>query len=177
MSDTTSANNLIEKYYNTNLLTEENISKSFTENVIDVNVYFDNQNVKELNPGDIAKKYIKLYFSKLADGKNSIILYDQIENDVDKQFINETILPLINDIRFKAQIIIITHDPIVAVNADPVNYIQSIKDKNGLITYRSFVPESEINDELNTIAKIVDGSKNVIKQRYEVYKGENEYGD
>lgn len=177
MSKRDEANNLINKYYNNHLLSKENIDKAFSDNIIDVSVFFDGQNVTELNPGDIAKKYIKVYFSQLADGKNSIILYDQIENDVDKEFINETILPLINDIRFKAQIIIVTHDPIVAVNADPVNYIQSTKDKNGLIKYRSFVPESEKKDELNTIAKTVDGSKNVIKQRYEIYKGENEYGD
>lgn len=77
----------------------------------------------------------------------------------------------------KAQVIIVTHDPIVAVNADPINYIEAIKDKDNRIIYRSFVPESSVRDELETIAINVDGSKKVIKDRYEIYKGETDYED
>lgn len=75
----------------------------------------------------------------------------------------------------KVQVIIVTHDPIVAVNADPVNYIEATKNSNGVISYRSFVPESYDKDELTTIAKNVDGSKNVIKERYEIYRGDRNY--
>ena len=150
----------------------------FSEVDIDVDVYFDNQNVKELNPGDISKKYIKTYFEKeLANGINTVILYDQIENDVDKPFISNTLINFIEDMKRKAQIIIVTHDPIVAVNADPTNYIEATKDNNGIIRYRSFKPESTLKDELTTIAKCVDGSKSVIKERYEIYRGDKTYAD
>ena len=77
----------------------------------------------------------------------------------------------------KAQLIIVTHDPIVAVNADPTNYIEAIKNDDGIITYRNFKPESEIRDELSTIAKCVDGSKHVIKERYEIYRGDKTHAD
>lgn len=69
--------------------------------------------------------------------------------------------------------IVVTHDPIVAVNSDPNSYIISTKNENQMISYRSFVIESSRKDEIKTISDVVDGSKSVIKRRYEIYKGEN----
>ena len=43
---------------------------------------------------------------------------------------------------------IITHDPIVAVNADPNNYILAKKDLSG-ISYKSFVIENNETEALN----------------------------
>lgn len=169
---------VIDKYYELNKLTEQDISKMFSEINLQVNVYFNGQNVKELNPGTISKTYIELYFkTQLANDSNTVILYDQIENDVDKEFIATTIVESIRKAKKKAQVIIVTHDPIVAVNADPINYIEAIKDSNNKITYRNFVPESILSDELKTIARNVDGSIKVIKERYEIYRGEKYYVD
>lgn len=58
----------------------------------------------------------------------------------------------------------------------PTNYIECKKEK-GKICYRSFCPESNNRDELKTIADIVDGSKNVIRKRYQIYERENDYGN
>lgn len=169
---------VIDKYYELNKLTEQDIIKMFSEINLQVNVYFNGQNVKELNPGTISKTYIELYFkTQLANDSNTVILYDQIENDVDKEFIATTIVESIRKAKKKAQVIIVTHDPIVAVNADPINYIEAIKDSNNKITYRNFVPESILSDELKTIARNVDGSIKVIKERYEIYRGEKYYVD
>ena len=172
------AKEVIDKYYKLKMINDDFYKKLFEDVKLEINVYFDGQNVKELNPGDIAKKYIQYYFKhQLTNNLNTIILYDQIENDVDKAFICGTIIELINDMQIKAQVIIATHDPIVAVNADPINYIEAIKDNDNKISYRSFVPESSERDELETIAVNVDGSKKVIKDRYEIYKGEANYED
>lgn len=168
---------VIDKYLDVGMK-KEALEKTFDNFKPVVEVYFDGQSVKQLNPGNIAKKYIEIYFeNELANDKNSIILYDQIENDVDKEFICSTIIKLIREMKKKVQIIIVTHDPIVAVNADPVNYIEAQKDDKGFITYRSFVPEASDRDELKTIARNVDGSKNVIKERYEIYRGNRNYED
>ena len=178
MTNKKQANEVIDKYYKLKMINDDFLKKIFDDVKLEINVYFDSQNVKELNPGDIAKKYIQYYFKhQLTNDSNTIILYDQIENDVDKAFISSTIIDLINDMQTKAQVIIVTHDPIVAVNADPINYIEAIKDKDNRIIYRSFVPESSVRDELETIAINVDGSKKVIKDRYEIYKGETDYED
>lgn len=164
---------VVEKYLVSGMLTSDGFV--FHENFKPkVKVLFDKQDVVNLNPGDISKKYISIYFKeRLIENDNSVILFDQIENDVDKPFINGTIRTLIEDTKGKVQMIVVTHDPIVAVNSDPNNYIISNKDENQMITYRSFVIESSEKDEIKTISDVVDGSKNVIKRRYEIYKGEN----
>ena len=129
-----------------------------------------------MNPGNIAKKYIQIYFDEqIKNGKNNVVIFDQIENDVDKEFINEVIKDLIGETKGHVQLIIVTHDPIVAVNADPNNYIESLKTDKNRFKYRNFVPESYERDELKTIACNVDGSKDVIRGRYEIYEGEKMY--
>lgn len=176
MTNNENAREVIDTYYACGIINDDFINKMFVDIKLDINVFFDNQNVKQLNPGDIAKKYIQYYFNcQLTNELNTIILYDQIENDVDKSFISNTIIDLIEDMQMKAQVIIVTHDPIVAVNADPINYIEAIKDDENKIIYRNFVPESNECDELETIAVNVDGSKQVIKERYEIYRGELNY--
>ena len=146
---------------------------SFSSNLSpSVKIMIDGEDVKELNPGSISKKYIELYFSKQLNSNNSVLLFDQIENDVDKSFINAVIRKLLEDSKGRIQLIVVTHDPIVAVNADPNKYILASKD-NYVVEYRDFVIESNDKDELETIANVVDGSKRVIKNRYEIYKGES----
>ena len=169
LMDSNSARKLIDKYITFNLI--DNSGNYISNNLKpDVKVYFDGQNINQLNPGDIAKKYIELYFDEqINHGINSVVLFDQIENDVDKDFISNVIKKLIEETKGKVQLIVVTHDPIVAVNADPNNYIESIKENNK-IRYRNFVAESSLKDELETIANTVDGSKYVIKSRYEIYE-------
>lgn len=178
MASQSQSKEVIDCYLKQNLLSDQNIKKIFNNVTLDVEVFFKDQNVKELNPGDIAKTYIDTYFTnELANGKNTVILYDQIENDVDKPFISGPLVKDIAKMKKRAQLIIVTHDPIVAVNADPINYIEAIKNENGVISYRSFKPESYERDELSTIAKCVDGSKTVIRERYEIYKGDKTYAE
>ena len=175
-TDKNDAKKLIDKYISLGIVSKNNINFSDLFDV-DISIYFDGQNVEELNPGDIAKKYIEIYFAEQVNGGNfHVVLFDQIENDVDKEFINTVIRGLIEKTKGNVQLIVVTHDPIVAVNADPNNYIQAIKDKNK-ISYRNFVAESSSADELKTIANTVDGSKEVIKGRYEIYEGDKSYGN
>lgn len=168
LTDQSSAKELISKYIEVGVIAEtrEWIEEDFD---VKVQILFNGQDVKELNPGNISKTYIEIYFEEqIKNGKNSVVIFDQIENDVDKQFISQELKELIESTKGHVQMIIVTHDPIVAVNADPTNYIESLKTKDKFI-YRDFKAESELQDELMTIANNVDGSKNVIKNRYEIY--------
>lgn len=170
------AKELIDKYVELDILDSK---KDAIVDTLDVNIdiLFDGKNIKELNPGSIAKKYIELYFSeKVNSGIYNVVLFDQIENDVDKEFINNVIRELIEQTKGNVQLIVVTHDPIISVNADPNNYIEALKE-NEIISYRNFVAESSLRDELNTIACTVDGSKDVIRKRYEIYEGDREYGN
>lgn len=171
------AKELIDKYIELGIIKPDKDALS-EELKVNVQIKFDGQDIKEMNPGNIAKKYIELYFEEqIKNGKNNVVIFDQIENDVDKEFINEVIKSLIGETKGHVQLIVVTHDPIVAVNADPNNYIESIKDEKNRFKYRNFVAESYERDELKTIACNVDGSKDVIKGRYEIYEGEKLYGN
>lgn len=176
LKDKSQVRNLLDTYIKKGVISSQRDALSEKLDVI-VEVLFDGQDVKKLNPGSIAKKYIELYFDEQVNsGDKNVVLFDQIENDVDKDFINNVIRNLIEDTKGKVQVIIVTHDPIVAVNADPNNYIES--KKNGdIIEYRNFVAESSLADELETIACTVDGSKDVIRGRYEIYEGDKNYGN
>lgn len=167
---------LIRLYYEAGVFDGKEILWKDNSSIITKSVImFDGQNVEELNPGSIAKKNVEMYFEDEIQKNNpQIVIFDQIENDVDKTFISTTIREEIQKTKDKAQLLIITHDPIVAVNADPTNYIECRKEK-GKIIYRNFVPESNERDELKTIADIVDGSKKVIRKRYQIYERENDY--
>lgn len=169
---------LIKLYYESNIFDNDEILwRDNSAIVSESKIMFDGQCVEELNPGSIAKKNIEMYFEDEIQKNNPpVVAFDQIENDVDKTFISTTIRDEIQKTKDKAQLLIITHDPIVAVNADPTNYIECRKEK-GRITYRNFCPESNEKDELQTIANIVDGSKNVIRKRYQIYERENDYGN
>ncbi|CAM4256048.1 AAA family ATPase [Erysipelothrix inopinata] len=165
--------NLLNKYIKLDIMRDSfKINDLFD---VEVEIFFDQNNIKNLNPGDIAKTYLEVYFdNNIINSNNSVILFDQLENDVDKDFISTTIKEQINKTKGKVQFIVVTHDPIIAVNADPTNYIEAIKnDKN--IEYRNFRPESYVQNELITIANTVDGSRNVIKNRYEIYKGDRQH--
>lgn len=177
MSSKKEAKELIDRYIDKGVIVED--KEALSENLnVNVKIKFDGQDVTEMNPGSIAKKYIELYFEEqIKNGKNDVVIFDQIENDVDKEFINEVIKKSIGETKGHVQLIIVTHDPIVAVNADPNNYIESIKNRNNKFSYRNFVAESYERDELETIAHNVDGAKEVIKGRYEIYEGEKLYGN
>ena len=177
MSSKKEAKDLIDRYIDKGVIVED--KEVLSENLnVNVQIKFDGQDVTEMNPGSIAKKYIELYFEEqIKNGKNDVVIFDQIENDVDKEFINEVIKKAIEETKGHVQLIIVTHDPIVAVNADPNNYIESIKNTNNKFCYRNFVAESYERDELETIAHNVDGAKEVIKGRYEIYEGEKLYGN
>lgn len=165
------ARKVINEYIRHELISDQNfqIKSDFD---VDVKIEFNGQDISNLNPGDIAKTYISVYFEEEVNkSTNHVVLFDQIENDVDKEFISSTIKELIENTKGNIQTIIVTHDPIIAVNADPNNYIEAVKNKEK-IEYRNFYAESDEMDELSNIARNVDGSKDVIRRRYEIYEGE-----
>lgn len=171
--DINDSKSLIKKYLEIGVIDESGNWSFKSTFEPETTIFFDGNDVKKLNPGSIAKKYIEVYFNdRVMNDKYSLVLFDQIENDVDKPFIAGPIKELLEKTKGYTQTIVITHDPIVAVNADPNNYIECTKTENGII-YRNFVAESQLKDELKTISEIVDGSKSVIKKRYEIYEGEN----
>lgn len=136
--------------------------------------------VSDLTPGLTAKMYIDYLFNvKILDGFNNIVIFDQPENDVDKAFIYDELIPKISNAKFNIQIIITSHEPLLVVNGDSNQIIKAEKN-NKIISYKSYKLDEYLdsNTVTNVISKYVDGNINAVKNRYEVYVGgKNEISD
>ena len=136
--------------------------------------------VDDLTPGLTAKMYIDYLFNvKILDGYNNIVIFDQPENDVDKAFIYDELIPKISSAKFNIQIIITSHEPLLVVNGDSNEIIKAEKN-NHIIKYTSYKLDEYLdkNTVTNIISKYVDGNINAVKNRYEIYVGgKNEISD
>ena len=137
------------------------------------------KSIENINKGDIAKKSIEYYFKKLIkENQPNIILIDQPENDVDKTFISTTLSNFLKEQKVDKQIIVTSHDAIIAINSDVNKIIQAnVNDKNK-IEYESYDLEYVEEEKLiatNKVSTILDGGKNNIKIRYQIYGGELNY--
>ena len=148
-----------------------------------IELYLSDKNewrfIQNINKGDIAKKSIEYHFNKLVkDNQPDIILIDQPENDVDKSFISTTLSDFIKKQKVDKQIIVTSHDAIVAINSDVNKIIEADINDNNKIFYHSYdleYVENEVLVATNQVAIILDGGKTNIKKRYQIYGGELNY--
>ena len=135
--------------------------------------------IKNTNKGDIAKKSIEYFFNNLVKTKQpDIILIDQPENDVDKTFITSTLSKFIMEQKSDKQIIVTSHDAIVAINSDVNKIIEASIDDDNKFKYMSYDLEyvrDKVLEATNRVSKILDGGKDNIKKRYQIYGGELNY--
>lgn len=108
-----------------------------------------------------------------------IIFIDQPENDVDKEFLTNTLASFLLHQKMTTQIFITSHDPILTVNADANMIIQADVDENSKINYMSYPLEYTDNKVMGTdkVATLLDGGKNNIEKRYQIYGGILKYGN
>ena len=129
--------------------------------------------INELTPGLTAKLYIDYMFNvEIENGVNNIVVFDQPENDVDKEFIFNELIPKFDKAKFNLQIIITSHEPLLVINGDTNQIIRAEK-SNKKIKYTSFKLDEYLNKNTITsiIARYIDGSITAVKNRYEIYIG------
>ncbi len=118
--------------------------------------------------GEQHAMFLKQYFKNI---KEEILIIDQPENDLDGQTIYEDIIKKLLEWNFQKQIILITHNAMLAINSDPQTIIwANYNNKNNKRNY--------INIDINNITddgihKILDGRKEFPKNRYMTYGGYN----
>lgn len=74
----------------------------------------------------------------------------------------------LNNLRNNKQIIFVTHNPLLVINLDVDNVI-IMENKGGKIDIQSGC--LEYNDNLNRIAELLDGGKELIEKRLKLYYG------
>ena len=116
------------------------------------------------------------YLDMLFELNESILLFDQPEDNIDNDYISQTLVSIIKEKKKIKQLIFVTHNPTVAVYGDAFNYI--FVTNNGEIDYKNYLIESQ--DDKEEIMNILDGGRKSFSNRNKKYGnvlGEEEYGN
>ncbi len=139
----------------------------------------DYRPLKTYSAGMLSKIYVSYFLDKAirSAGSNTIILYDQPESNMEKEFLLRTLGEKLRELRKVHQIFVATHEPLLVVNADANEIILAANDKMvdtpNCISYenRSFVGAHGKSDLIEGVARLIDGGTVAVKQRSGIYEG------
>lgn len=95
------------------------------------------------------------------------LLIDQPEDNIDNKTIYETIISWFNNLKIKRQILVVTHDANIVINADAENLIISDKKEGNKFTYS--YGSLECDDNINSASIILDGGIEAVERRLKKY--------
>lgn len=119
--------------------------------------------LSQLSPGE--KGMLLLVFYLLIDKEDIPLIIDQPEENLDNQTVFQVLVPCIKEAKNRRQIVIVTHNPNLAVvcDADQVITAQHDKKDNERITYISgSIENSPIN---KAVVDILEGTKKAFDNR------------
>ena len=139
------------------------------------------ENIETMSAGELSKTYISNMLEQQINngGSNLIVLFDQPDNSLEKKFILEELVNKIDKLRNKFQVFVTTHEPLLVVNADSNNIIKAENDKIAVSSHNhikyenlSFIEKANTKKKMvETIASLVDGSYEAVKDRNKIYGG------
>ena len=99
-----------------------------------------------------------------------MLVIDQPEDNISNQRVSSDLMSYFNSLRRTSQLIIVTHNPLLAVNLDADNVIALRRNPRGKTEVSFGCLESvEEGDVLQQIADIMDGGKEAIVRRVKAY--------
>ncbi len=102
----------------------------------------------------------------LINTDKNILLIDQLEDNIDNKFISEQLVTIIRKLKTKMQVILVTHNPSLAIYGDAENIIIA-ENNNKQISYKQGGLENiSIRKEA---CKILDGGEIAFKNRMDKY--------
>jgi ABC-type lipoprotein export system ATPase subunit len=123
---------------------------------VEYDILFDNKNIKQLSPGERGALLIIFYL--LIDKGDIPLIIDQPEDNLDNESVFEYLVPYIKQAKQRRQIIIVTHNPNIAVVADAEQVIYTELDKangNQIKYITGAIEDKEINKQ---IVKVLEGT-------------------
>ncbi|MBV7388296.1 hypothetical protein KRX11_06525 [Pasteurellaceae bacterium TAE3-ERU1] len=124
---------------------------------------FQNTSIEQLSPGQ--RGALLLIFYLLIDKSNMPIILDQPEENLDNETVYSLLVPVISEAKKKRQIIMVTHNPNLAVVCDAEQIIHAHFDRaqNSKITYESGAIENPgINEK---VIRVLEGTKPAFNNR------------
>ncbi|WP_172136442.1 hypothetical protein [Adlercreutzia sp. ZJ473] len=122
------------------------------------------QDIKNLSPG--TQTNILLEYIVHKDTRNPLLI-DQPEDNVDNQTIYNKIRSWFMGLKRSRQVIVVTHDANIVINADAENVIIAEQKNPGEFTYR--YGALEYGDIIDQASLILDGGKDAVKRRLVKY--------
>jgi ABC-type lipoprotein export system ATPase subunit len=128
---------------------------------------YDKQEIGQLSPGE--RGLLLLVFYLLVDEDDIPIVIDQPEENLDNQTIYSVLVKCIKTAKKRRQVIMVTHNPNLAVVCDAEQIIYAHCDKNGsLFTYESGgIEHPEIRAK---VVEILEGTEPAFKNRQTKYR-------
>ncbi len=130
-------------------------------------IIYSGKRLRNLSPGE--KGTVLLIFFLLIDKDRRPIIIDQPEENLDNETVYKILVPLIKRVKSERQVIIVTHNPNLAVVADAEQIIRCYIDKknNNKISY---VPGSiEYHKIRESVINVLEGTKDAFKNRRNKY--------
>lgn len=135
--------------------------------------------IEEYSAGMLSKIYVTYFLDRTIqnEGSNTILLYDQPESNMEKEFLLRTLGNKLRELRKVHQIFVATHEPLLVVNADANEIILAANDKRvneaNCVTYenRSFVGAHGKRELVEGVARLIDGGTDAVKRRSGIYEG------
>ena len=118
------------------------------------------QDISSLSPGSQTNILLEYIVHKDIERP---LLIDQPEDNVDNQTIYRDIKKWFITLKNKRQVIVVTHDANIVINADAENVIIAEHQTDNRFTYHSGA--LEYSDTINSASKILDGGKEAVKRR------------
>jgi len=121
------------------------------------------KNLNQLSPGE--KGLLLLVFYLHLDRENIPLIIDQAEDNLDNDSIFKVLAKCIREAKKNRQVILVTHNPNLAVGADAeqIVYVKLEKHKNYRFSYESGAIEDPRTNE--NIVKVLEGSRPAFVQR------------
>lgn len=132
----------------------------------------NNKTLQRLSPGE--KGALLLIFYLLLDKDDKPLIIDQPEDNLDNHSVANILVPFIRKAKSKRQIILVTHNPNLAVvsDAEQVIFVNIDKENGNAFEYQSGSIENRYIN--NQIVKVLEGAMPAFNKRkhkyYEEYK-------
>jgi ABC-type lipoprotein export system ATPase subunit len=140
--------------------------KKYTEFIShSIIVSSNGKNITKLSHGQQGTIYLRIKLA--ANLFSETIIYDQPEDDLDNDFIMSDLVSIFKKIKKYRQVIIVSHNANLVVNADSEQVIIA-NNKDGILSYISGSLENPLINE--QICKILEGGKSAFLNREQKYQ-------
>ena len=132
------------------------------------NLQWGSRDLDELSPGE--RGTVLLLFYLLLDSSNVPLVIDQPEENLDNQTVYSILVPAVKEARTRRQIIIVTHNPNLAVvcDADQVIYAELDKLNGNKVTYECGAIEDPLLNK--RIIDVLEGTRPAFDNRDDKYQ-------